>query len=94
MKHSDNFKLVIEAIQSERNNNPSAGLIELRQTKENKLTLAFGSGTFNQFFLVFDDILSLWKYLPEKLPSSTSSSIIITCSVFITNINTVYAHLS
>ena len=37
MKHSDNFKLVIEAIQAERSKNPSAGLIELRQTKENKL---------------------------------------------------------
>ena len=37
MEHSDNFKLVIEAIEAERSKNPSAGLIELRQTKENKL---------------------------------------------------------
>ncbi|KJJ85541.1 hypothetical protein OMAG_000586 [Candidatus Omnitrophus magneticus] len=37
MTHSDNFKLVIEAIEAERSKTASAGLIELRQTKENKL---------------------------------------------------------
>ncbi|MEA3369044.1 MAG: hypothetical protein U9Q24_01620 [Candidatus Ratteibacteria bacterium] len=37
MEHSDNFKLVIEAIQAEWSKDSSAGLIELRQTKENKL---------------------------------------------------------
>jgi hypothetical protein len=37
MTHSDNFREVIEAIEAERGKNPSSGLIELRQTKENKL---------------------------------------------------------
>lgn len=37
MAHSDNFKLIIEAIETERNNGSSPGSIELRQTKENKL---------------------------------------------------------
>ncbi len=37
MKHINNFKLVIEAIQAERSKATSADLIELRQTKENKL---------------------------------------------------------
>ncbi|MDD5775272.1 MAG: hypothetical protein PHS64_04965, partial [Candidatus Omnitrophica bacterium] len=37
MAHSDNFKLVVEAIEDERINADSSGIIELRQTKENKL---------------------------------------------------------
>ncbi|MBU4162495.1 hypothetical protein KJ859_02860 [Patescibacteria group bacterium] len=37
MKYTNNFKLVIEAIQAERTKNSSSGLVELRQTKENKL---------------------------------------------------------
>lgn len=37
MRHSDRFRLVIAAIERERAKNPSAGTIELRQTKENKL---------------------------------------------------------
>lgn len=37
MAHSDNFKRVIEAIEAERNKADSSGVIELRQTKENKL---------------------------------------------------------
>ena len=37
MEHSDNFKLVVSAIETERSKNPSANTIELRQTKENRL---------------------------------------------------------
>lgn len=37
MAHSDNFKLVVSAIETERSRNPTANTIELRQTKENKL---------------------------------------------------------
>jgi len=37
MAHSDNFKRVIEAIEVERAKADSSGVIELRQTKENKL---------------------------------------------------------
>ena len=37
MKHTNNFKLVIEAIQAERSTRPSSDPIELHQTKENKL---------------------------------------------------------
>ena len=37
MAHSDNFKQVIEAIEAERAKADSSGVIELRQTKENKL---------------------------------------------------------
>ncbi|MBU4306168.1 MAG: hypothetical protein KJ893_11225 [Candidatus Omnitrophica bacterium] len=37
MAHSDNFKMVVETIEIERNNADSSGIIELRQTKENKL---------------------------------------------------------
>lgn len=37
MPYSDNFRKVIEAIEAERNKNLSSGLVELCQTKENKL---------------------------------------------------------
>ena len=37
MKHTDNFKMVIAAIETERSKNPSVNTIELHQTKENKL---------------------------------------------------------
>jgi hypothetical protein len=37
MTHSDNFKLVVSAIENERSKNPSVNTIELRQTKENRL---------------------------------------------------------
>lgn len=37
MKHSDNFKLVVSAIETERSKNSNANTIDLRQTKENKL---------------------------------------------------------
>ena len=37
MAHSDNFKSVVSAIETERSKNPNANTIELRQTKENKL---------------------------------------------------------
>jgi len=37
MEYSDNFKLVVSAIETERSKNPSANTIELRQTKANRL---------------------------------------------------------
>jgi len=37
MAHSDNFKRVIAAIEAERAKADASGVIELRQTKENKL---------------------------------------------------------
>jgi hypothetical protein len=37
MAHSDNFKRVVAAIEAERNKADSSGVIELKQTKENKL---------------------------------------------------------
>lgn len=37
MAHLDKFRIVVEAIESERRKDPSADLVELRQTKENKL---------------------------------------------------------
>lgn len=37
MAHSENFKLVVAAIEAERTKNSASGLVELRQAKENKL---------------------------------------------------------
>jgi hypothetical protein len=55
MPHSDKLKLVVAAIEAERSKTSSNGIIELRQTKDNKLNT-----------VPINDILSIPQVIGER----------------------------